>query len=95
MKMKKCPQQKCGILLIQRLDKETVVTIKKKYKTLKRFSVLLLLLLIGLSIYEINTLFSNGGIEKTNETDTKKVNAPDSDGNKKGLIRIIPLQMNK
>jgi Outer membrane protein beta-barrel domain len=54
----------------QRLDKDTVATIKKKYKTLKRFSLLLLLLLIGLSIYELNIRNSGRGIAKTNNTDS-------------------------
>ncbi len=49
-----------------RLDKETVTSIKKKYNKLKRLSLLLLLLLIGLSIYELNIRRTNTGLAKTN-----------------------------
>lgn len=79
------PSAKVWDAVDQRLDKETVVTIKKKYKTLKRFSLLLLLLLIGLSIYELNTRYGGKGIAKTNNpgkttiTDNDKINRKEAD----------------
>ena len=40
------------------LDRDNLILIKKKYNRLKRFAALLLLLLIGFGVYEINN--SNG-----------------------------------
>ncbi|MDZ4809181.1 MAG: outer membrane beta-barrel protein [Bacteroidota bacterium] len=66
------PSVKVWDAVDNRLDKDTVVAIKKKYKTWKRLSLLLLLLLVGLSIYEINNRYNNTGIAKTNGNGTDK-----------------------
>ena len=36
------------------LDKDNLVSIKKKYNSLKKFAILLLFLLVGFSIYELS-----------------------------------------
>lgn len=77
------PSAKVWKAVDQRLDKDTVVTVKKKYKTLKKFSLLLLLLLIGLSIYELSNRYTSGGIAKTNNIDTGKTTAPGNDDSNK------------
>ena len=55
-----------------RLDKETVATIKKKYKTLKRLSLLLLLLLISISIFELGYHNSDKGRVITSSTEINR-----------------------
>lgn len=77
------PSARLWYAVDQRLDKETVVTIKKKYKTLKRFSLLLLLLLIGFSIYELNIRYGSSGITKTNNPGKVNITDKDEDNKKK------------
>lgn len=63
-----------------RLDKETVATIKKKYKTLKRLSLLLLLLLSGISIFELNQHYSQSNDVITKNIATNPVAFSDKTG---------------
>lgn len=69
------PSAKLWDAVDNRLDKDNVTAIKKKYKTLKRLSLLLLLLLIGLSIYELNIRPANNGQAKTNSGGSDKESA--------------------
>ena len=56
-----------------RLDKDNVISIKKKYSNLKRVALLLLLLLIGFSLYELNYRRTNSGFaEKNNNAGNKE-----------------------
>ena len=51
----------------QTLDRDNLILIKKKYNRVKRFAALLLMLLIGFSVYEINSShgYQAGGNDKT------------------------------
>ena len=78
------PSAKVWDAVDNRLDKDTVVAIKKKYKTWKRLLFLLLLLLIGLSIYELNNRRTNNGVAKVNNDGVGKESVLNNDnGNKK------------
>ena len=70
------PSAKVWDAVDNRLDKDTVVAIKKKYKTWKRLSFLLLLLLLGLSIYELNNRYTNSGVAKTTGSGNDKEITP-------------------
>ncbi len=50
------------------LDQDNVISIKKKYTSLKRVSLVLLFLLIGLSIYELSNRYTNGANILTSNT---------------------------
>ena len=52
------------------LDKDNVVSIKKKYTTMKRVAILLLLLLLGFSVYELSTRHNSERIAKGNGNDS-------------------------
>ncbi len=52
------------------LDKDNVVNIKKKYATMKRLAILLLLLVLGFSVYELSMKHNSGGIAKGNRNDS-------------------------
>ncbi|MEO8861532.1 MAG: outer membrane beta-barrel protein [Ginsengibacter sp.] len=60
----------------RRLDKETVISIKKKYAVVKRIAILLLLLL-GISIYEGERI-SNNNLAKNNNSNSvdQKISVP-------------------
>ena len=62
-----------------RLDKDTVIIIKKKYNTLKKISLLLLLLLIGLSLYELSNRHTDDSLAKINSTSVDKEPTPNND----------------
>ena len=47
----------------RRLDKENIVSIKKKYTNIKRIAILLLLLL-GISLYEMNRIYNSNSLAK-------------------------------
>ena len=49
------------------LDKDNVVSIRKKYTSLKRVALLLLLLLVGLSIYELSNRHNKNNLAKHNK----------------------------
>ncbi|MDQ6889386.1 MAG: porin family protein [Bacteroidota bacterium] len=57
----------------KRLDKDNIVSIKKKYTTLKRIAILLLLLL-GISIYEIDRIYNNNNLAKNNSAQPQRQN---------------------
>ena len=77
------PPAKVWDAVDNRLDKDTVVAIKKKYKTWKRLSLLLLLLLISLSLYELNNRRTNNGITKTNNGVVGKESVLNNDNDNK------------
>ena len=52
----------------KRLDKDNIISIKKKYITLKRVAILLLLLL-GISIYEMDKVYNNNNLAKNGKPD--------------------------
>lgn len=54
----------------KRLDKDNIKSIKKKYTNLKRIAILLLLLL-GISIYEMNTIHNSNNLAKNNNSDSE------------------------
>ena len=60
------PSQKAWEEIDNRLDKENVVSIKKKYTALKRIAILLLLLL-GISVYEMNRVNNRNNSAENNE----------------------------
>lgn len=60
------PSQKSWEEIDKRLDKESVVSIKKKYTTLKRIAILLLLLL-GISVYEMNRINNRNNLTENNK----------------------------
>ena len=43
----------------KRLDKDNIVSIKRKYTNLKKVAVLLLLLLLSFTLYEVNFIYKN------------------------------------
>ena len=49
------------------LDKDNVVSFKKKYTAMKRIAILLLLIVLGFSIYELSTSHNNGAMANGNE----------------------------
>ena len=71
------PSAKVWDAVDNRLDKDTVAIIKKKNKIWKRLSLLLLLLLIGLSIYELNSrrIDNNFGGKNGGESNKEIVSA--------------------
>jgi Outer membrane protein beta-barrel domain len=80
------PAAKVWEAVDKRLDKDTVVTIKKKYNILKRFSLLLLFLLTGVAIYELSSRYRHSDVAKSNNTETGKANEQDNDGGNKKQI---------
>lgn len=64
------------------LDKDDVVSIRKKYNNIKKITVLLFFLLIGLSIYEINTRHSEANLTIINPAKNFELNT-DSKGKTK------------
>ncbi len=60
------PSQKAWEEIDKRLDKESVVSIKKKYTALKRIAILLLLLL-GISVYEMNRINNRNILAENNK----------------------------
>ncbi len=53
----------------KRLDKDNIISIKKKYTNLKRIAILLLLLL-GISIYEMNTIHNSSNLSKNKNSNS-------------------------
>ncbi len=64
------PSQDVWSRVEKRLDKDNIISIKKKYTNLKRIAILLLLLL-GISIYEMNTIHNSTNLSKNNNSDSK------------------------
>lgn len=67
----------------KRLDKDNIVSIKRKYTNIKRIAVLLLFLLASFAlfdVYKINNIRKGNGFAKTNDT------ADSSNQNKSGTI---------
>ena len=60
------------------LDKDNVISIKKKYRMLKKLSLLLLLLLIALSIYELNNHRTAENLTEPNRAGTDKKTIPEN-----------------
>ncbi len=52
----------------KRMDKDNIVSIKKKYTNLKRIAILLLLLL-GISIYEMDRIYNSNSVAKNGKTE--------------------------
>jgi hypothetical protein len=70
------PSQKAWEEIDKRLDKESVVSIRKKYTNLKRIAILLLLLL-GISVYEMNRINTRNNRTENNKlaSETQKKSA--------------------
>lgn len=69
------------------LDKDNVVSIRKKYTSLKRVALLLLFLLVGLSIYELSNRHNKNNLAKQNketinDSNSKEVSANITDPKK-------------
>ena len=60
------PSAKVWVAVNSRLDKEGIIKIEKKYKSAKRFLVLLLLLLCGLSLFELSNHYSKSSLAEKN-----------------------------
>ena len=61
------------------LDKTNVISIRKKYTSLKRVALLLLFLLLGLSIYELSNRHNKNSLAKQNKEErVNKENVKDS-----------------
>ncbi len=60
------PSPKAWDEIDKRLDKESVVSIKKKYTNLKRITILLLFLL-GISVYEMNRINNRNSLTENNK----------------------------
>ncbi len=67
------PSQKAWEEIDKRLDKESVVSIKKKYTNLKRIAILLLLLL-GISVYEMNRINNRNNLTENNKLASENKN---------------------
>ena len=94
------PSAKVWDAVDTRLDKEYVTSIKKKYNNLKRFSLLLLLLLICFGIYELTGWPGNHPSEKnydpansivSEKENNKKIAVDKSSSSAKELNTISPL----
>ncbi len=74
------PSQKAWEEIDKRLDKESVVSIRKKYTNLKRIAILLLLLL-GISVYEMNRINTRNNRTENNKlaSETQKKSAKPND----------------
>ena len=70
------------------LDKDNVVSIRKKYTSLKRVALVLLFLLLGLSIYELSNRHNKNNLAKQNKEE--RVNKkPVNDSNSKDVSANI------
>ena len=63
---KEMPSAKVWGAVNSRLDKESIIKIEKKYKSAKRLLVLLLLLLCGLSLFELSNHYSKSSLAEKN-----------------------------
>lgn len=70
----------------QSLDKDNVLTIKKKYSNLKRVAVLLLLLLTGLCIYDLHKSYQKRELATGNKSINKGIVKPEGYKNKTNII---------
>ena len=50
----------------KKLDKDTIVSIKRKYTTLKKVAILLVLLLLSFTLYEVNFIYKSKEYTKNN-----------------------------
>lgn len=70
----------------KRLDKDNIVSIKRKYTNLKRLAIMLVFLFASFALYDvyrINTNHKNGGLAKNNDTiNSGKQNRPDKAADK-------------
>ena len=69
------PSEKVWSAVDSRLDKDKIANIKRKYDKLKRVAFLLLLLLIGFGIYELNNRRTGNDLTNTNRNNTDKQKA--------------------
>ncbi len=63
------PSPKAWEEVDKRLDKESVVSIKKKYTSVKKVAILLLLLL-GISVYELNKVYNRNNFAENKKPDS-------------------------
>jgi hypothetical protein len=89
------PSAKVWNAVDNRLDKESIATIEKKYKSAKRLLLLLLLLLSGLGWYQLNSHFNKSSIaEKNNNAGvpikTGTENTVETEQNKDPLLHTAP-----
>ena len=81
------PSKKVWDGIDTRLDKENIIAIKKKYNTVKRIAFLLLFLVAGFSLYELNNHNSkNNLVSKNNNVANEFTDIDNVPGSKKNLI---------
>ena len=66
------PSAKVWEAVDNRLDKESIIKIEKKYKSAKRLLFLLLLLLSALSLYELNNYYNKSNLAEKNYNQGKE-----------------------
>ena len=81
------PSKKVWDGIDNRLDKENIIAIEKKYNTVKRIAFLLLLLVAGFSVYELNNHNGkNNLVSKNNNVANEFTDTDNVTGSKKNLI---------
>ena len=65
------PSQNVWEVVDKRLDKDNLISIKRKYTNVKRIAAILLLMLASFALYEINTTHTNDDLAKNNNSDSK------------------------
>ena len=91
------PSQNVWEAVDKRLDKDNIVSIKRKYTNLKRIAALLLLLLVGFVVYDVyktNTPYNSNRFAKNNYNDSDSQNRSprekDKASNEKTEANVAP-----
>lgn len=71
--LEEAPSQNYWEAMDRELDKQKVISIKKGYTYLKKIALMLLLLLISFSLFEINNIQHNKRLAKNNNLDSGKL----------------------
>ncbi len=77
------PEDKVWNAIEQDLDKNSAISIRKKYDRLRRASAILLILLLGVSIYALRDVFINNPGKATRQEQSN----PSGSGNKESTSR--------
>ena len=86
--IEEAPSQNYWEAMDREFDKHKIISIKKDYINLKRISLMLLLLLISFSLFEINTIQHNKRLAKNNDLDSGKLPESIIINNKKANRKI-------
>ena len=70
------PSQNLWSAVENRLDKDKIADIKRKYTNLKRVALLLLLLLVSIGIYELSRYSGNDNLAKSKQPNYENENLP-------------------